>query len=104
MSSKKFSWKSLRTPRLGAILAGLACLAVLLPAGYFVGNWYQAELVKQERAKAAEALSARANALASAVDQRIALLQGLYAFTRTEWPDTTFDRPFQVYASDCVRW
>ena len=99
MSSKKFSWKSLRTPRLEAILAGLVCLAVLLPAGYFVGNWYQAELVKQERAKAAEALSARANALASAVDQRIALLQGLYAFTRTEWPDTAFDRPFQVYAS-----
>ncbi len=99
MSRLMVARNTLRTPHLGAILAGLACLALLLPASYFLGNWYQADLVRQERAKAAEELSAHANALASAVDQRLALLQGLYAFTRTEWPDTAFDRPFQVYAS-----
>jgi signal transduction histidine kinase len=99
MRRLKLAWDLLRTPGAGAILAGVICLALLLPAGYFLGNWYQADLIKQERAKTAEDLSARANALAAAVDQRIALLQGLYAFTRTEWPDTAFDRPFQVYAS-----
>jgi signal transduction histidine kinase len=99
MNRKRFTRNSLQSPRLGAILAGVICLALLLPAGYFLGNWYQTDLIKQERARVNEELSARANALASAVDQRIALLQGLYAFTRTEWPDAAFDRPFQVYAS-----
>jgi signal transduction histidine kinase len=92
-------WRSLRTPTGGALLGGLLACLILLPAWYWLGNWYQANLLQQERAKAAEEISARANALASAVGQRIALLQGLYAFTRTEWPDTVFDRPFEIYSS-----
>jgi signal transduction histidine kinase len=92
-------WKQLRTPRGKALLAMLASLLFLVPAWYFLTGWYQANLIQQERAKAAEQISAHANALTMAVDQRIALLQGLYAFTRTEWPDTTFDRPFEVYSA-----
>lgn len=95
----KSLWYRLRTPRGGAFLAVLFAFVVLLPIWYFLGNWYQANLIKQERAKAMEQISARANSLASAVDQRIALLQGLFAFTRTEWPDTQFDRPFEVYSA-----
>ena len=91
--------KWLRSPHGGAFLAVLLALSVLLPIWYFGGNWYQANLIQQERAKVAEQVSARANALASAVDQRIALLQGLYAFTRTEWPNTQFDRPFEIYSA-----
>jgi sensor domain CHASE-containing protein len=92
-------WKQFGAPQGSARLAVLLVLLVLLPAWYFLGNWYQANLIQQERAKAAEQISAHANALASAVDQRIALLQGLYAFTRTEWPDTAFDRPFEIYSA-----
>jgi signal transduction histidine kinase len=77
----------------------LLSLLVLLPAWYLLGNWYQSNLIQQERAKAAEQISARANALVLAVDQRIALLQGLYAFTRTEWPDTEFDLTFEIYSA-----
>jgi signal transduction histidine kinase len=80
-------------------LAVLLTLLVLLPIWYFLGSWYQANLIQQERAKAMEQVSARANGLAAAVDQRIALLQGLYAFTRTEWPDTGFDRTFEIYSA-----
>jgi signal transduction histidine kinase len=95
----KALWRQLRTPQGGSLLAVLLALLVLLPVWYILGKWYQANLIQQERAKAAEQISARAYGLASAVDQRIALLQGLYAFTRTEWPDTTFDRPFEVYSA-----
>ncbi len=91
--------KAFHTPRGGALLAALLTLLVLLPAWLWLGNWYRGSLIKQERAKVAEQISARANALTSAVNQRIALLQGLYAFTRTEWPDTHFDEPFEIYSS-----
>jgi sensor domain CHASE-containing protein len=95
----KSPWKPLHFPKGGALLGMLLSWLVLLPVWYFGGNWYQANLIQQERAKAAEQISARANALASAVQQRIALLQGLYAFTRTEWPDTQFDLPFEIYSA-----
>lgn len=95
----KSFWKQLHTPRAGAVLAGLLSLLVLLPIWYLLGNWYQKNLIQQERAKAAEQIAAHANALSAAVQERISLLQGLYAFTRTEWPDTTFDQPFENYSA-----
>ena len=91
--------KTLHSPRGGAILAGLLALLVLLPGWFWLVNWYQANLIQQARAKVTVEAAARANALTSAVNQRIALLQGLYAFTRTEWPDTQFDQPFEIYSS-----
>jgi signal transduction histidine kinase len=95
----KSPWKQIRTPQVGSLLAVLLTLLILLPIWFLLGNWYQDNLIQKERAKATEQISARANALASALDQRIALLLGLYAFTRTEWPDTNFDRPFEVYSA-----
>ena len=41
-----------------------------------------------------------ANSLVFSVNQRLALLQGLYAFTRTEWPGSDFDYPFEVFSSE----
>ncbi len=91
--------KQLHSSTAGALLATLLALLVLLPAWYFLVRWYQDNQIQQERAKAAEQISAHANALSLAVDQRIALLQGLYSFTRTEWPETNFDQPFEIYCS-----
>lgn len=91
--------RQLRSPQRGALFATMLSLLLLLPLWFWVQAWYQDGLIKQARAKAAVQIAARANALTSAVNQRIALLQGLYAFTRTEWPGTNFDQPFEVYSS-----
>jgi signal transduction histidine kinase len=84
----------------GARLGAVITLLLLLPPWFWLGNWYQASLVRQERADLNAQISARANSLVFAVNQRIALLQGLYAFTRTEWPGTGFDFSFEVFSSD----
>ncbi len=92
-------WEKIKTPQGGAFLTVLLSLAVLLPAWFLMVRWYQDDLIKQARAKAADQVSARANALTSAINQRIALLDGLYSFVRTEWPDAHFDGPFEVYSA-----
>jgi signal transduction histidine kinase len=95
----KSLWKQLHTSRGGALAALLLSLLILLPAWFWAGNWYRRDLIQQTRAKVTVEMAARANALTSAINQRIALLQGLYAFTRTEWPTTQFDQPFEIYSS-----
>lgn len=89
-----------KTPHGGARIGAALTLLLLLPLWLCLGNWYQTSLVQQERADASAQISARAKSLVFAVNQRIALLQGLYAFTRTEWPGTDFDFPFEVFSSD----
>ena len=88
------------SPQRKAPLAGLLALLILLPIWLWMGNWYKESLVRQERANVETQLSSLANSLVFAVNQRLALLQGLYAFTRTEWPGTDFDYPFEVFSSD----
>ena len=89
----------LRNPRWGALSWTLLSLLILLPGWVLLGNWFQQDLIQQSRAKVSAQINAGANALTSAINQRIALLQGLYAFTRTEWPDAQFDRPFEIYSA-----
>jgi len=57
-------------------------------------------MIRQERETVSAQASAIANSLVFSVNQRLALLQGLYAFTRTEWPSTDFDYPFEVFSSE----
>src|SRR5512140_5096 len=83
------------SPGMGALLAFL----VLFPLWLLLGSWYQSGLLRQERLDASAQVAARANTLVIAIDQRLALLQGLYAFTRTEWPGAGFDFPFEVFSS-----
>jgi signal transduction histidine kinase len=83
------------TSRRSALLA----LLVLFPLWLLLGNWYQSSLLGQERLAIGAQVAARANTLVIALNQRLALLQGLYAFTRTEWPGAGFDFPFEVFSS-----
>lgn len=83
-----------------AIFALVISLLILLPTWFWVGNWYKSSLDRQERANVNKQISSQAKSLVFAVNQRIALLEGLYAFTRTEWPGNDFDFPFEVFSSE----
>ena len=81
------------------LIAGIIFICLLVP-WLLLGNWYKASLIRQERAAVSPQASAMANSLAFSVNQRLALLQGLYAFTRTEWPSADFDYPLEVFSSE----
>ena len=83
-----------------ALPAALLTLLVLLPAWYWLVNGYKNSQVNLERANANEQIASQANSLIFAVNQRITLLEGLYAFTRTEWPGNDFDFSFEVFSSE----
>lgn len=87
--------RALGTPARIALLA----LLLLLVAWLLTGNWYKARLIQQARATTAGEVSARASALNAGIHQRIAYLQGLTSYARTEWPESGFDTQFRAYAS-----
>lgn len=75
-------------------------LLILIPIQFWLTDWYETYQIRQERAIVSEQLSSQANSLIFSINQRIALLDGLYAFTRTEWPGNDFDFPFEVFSSE----
>lgn len=78
-------------------------IALIVIVVFFI--WVEANaaygryLVGQSKKDISGELLARTSALTSTLNHRIALLEGLYAFTRTEWPDSSFDESFEVYSS-----
>ena len=72
------------TPRGGAIAAGLLSLAVFLPIWWWAGRWYEARLRADQQGQAAADLSPLANSLTTAVNRRLARLDGLKAFVEAE--------------------
>lgn len=90
----------IKNPHRSAIISLAISLLVLLPIWFWLGNWYSTSLVQKERTNVNEQISSQAKNLIFAINQRIALLEGLYAFTRTEWPGNDFDFPFEVFSSE----
>jgi len=64
---------------LGALLVSFALLWLWWQAG----RWYQTQLLTEQRASVAEDVALRGNTLSSAINRRLARLQGLYAFVQT---------------------
>lgn len=73
--------------RLGPALAAGLTLLLLLPAWWLTGSWYAGRLLADERAQVASRVSAHGVALTNALHQRLALLQGLQAFTEAHTPE-----------------
>jgi len=92
-------WEAARQPDGKALVAALLTLAVLLPVWWLADGWYGERLLAQERADAALETSLRANALSSAINRRLARLQGLYAFVQVELSEEDFAAQFERFAS-----
>ena len=103
MKARNSLWQGLRrtlqNPSVGATLAALLVLAVLLPAWWFASRWYQARLLAEARSRASGDISLRASALSAALNRRFSLLDGLYAFSQVVIQDENFGNNFETFAA-----
>ncbi len=87
-------------PRKNALFAAFSVLIALLVLWFFGGRWYQERLLLEQRAEAVSEVSARGSALSSAVNRRLARLQGLHAFIVSEGSAPDFEQKFEKFATD----
>ena len=67
-------------PRSRSLVIALFILTVMLPLWWLLGNWYEGRLLADRNARITGLLAIHANFLNSAIQQRLALLNGLKAF------------------------
>ncbi len=91
------SW--LQRPIVGALLATLLALAIMLPAWWLASRWYESRLLNEAQSRAADLVSLRASALSAALNRRISLLDGLYAFSQVVIQDENFGNNFELFAA-----
>jgi len=89
----------LQRPTVGALLATLLALAIMLPAWWLASRWYQSRLLNEAQSRAADLVSLRASALSAALNRRISLLDGLYAFSQVVIQDENFGNNFELFAA-----
>lgn len=68
-------------PRSRSLIITLIVLAIILPLWWQTGSWYREHLLEDRRTRITGRLAVHSNFLSTAVNQRIALLKGLKAFT-----------------------
>jgi len=91
--------EGLRNPAAGAWLAVLVALAVLLPAWWMAGRWYERRLIAERQSQAADEVALRAVALSAALNRRFSLLDGLNAFSQVVIQDENFGKSFETFAA-----
>ncbi len=91
--------RSWREPGRNAAFIALVVLVVLLLVWGLAGRWYEARLMKEQRAEARAETSLRGNALSLAINRRLSRLQGLHAFVQVESPETNFQALFEPFAN-----
>ena len=95
-----------RRPRTGAAFAASLSLTILLALWWQVGRWYQKQLLKEQRSEATIDVSLYSEAVSSAINRRLARLQGLHAFVQTELQEfDVLETPnilpkFETFAAD----
>jgi PAS domain S-box-containing protein len=82
-----------------ALTAGIS-LVTLLIAWWFAMRWYEARLLREERAEALAETSLRGNTLSLAINRRLARLQGLSAFVQVESLPQDLDARFDTFAQE----
>jgi signal transduction histidine kinase len=94
---------SLRTwvsPRRQGLATAAAVLALLLVIWLYAGHWYEERLLLEQRSEAVSEISAHGSALTSAINRRLARLQGLHAFAQTEGSEPDFGQKYERFAAD----
>jgi PAS domain S-box-containing protein len=76
--------ESLSNTYLGAGVAALLVLALLLPVWYRASRWYETQLIAERRSEMTETLSVTGNALSAGIIRRLARLEGLFAFVEAQ--------------------
>jgi signal transduction histidine kinase len=80
------------------VVAGLALLLLLAAWRQAVG-WYETQLLTEQRAEIVGEILVRGNALSSAVNRRLARLQGLHSFVETVGNEPEFAISFEKFAA-----
>jgi PAS domain S-box-containing protein len=83
--------------RQAALVSGLA-LVILLACWWAAAQWYRDRLVGDERARALAQVDSIGTALTTAVNQRIAALDGLAAFVRSDPSEAALAARFDIFA------
>jgi len=92
-----------RTSNRRALVSAGLVLAVMLLAWYQSTGWYRSQLLSEYKAQAALRASLRGNALALALEQRFALLNGLQTYVQLEGDTPDFEQAFQQMAAALCR-
>ena len=67
-------------PRRQFVIAALLALALLLPACWWTGLWFQERLIAEKRVQIAEILMVQSRALGTEINSRLAILKTLKTF------------------------
>ena len=89
----------LSSPSGSSLVKSGVALFLLLLVWWQVSEWYQVRLLAEGRSQAASDVSLRANALSAALNRRLALLDGLYAYALAEPSSQDFEKNFETFAS-----
>ena len=82
-----------------AIFGALLTLVLLLLLAWRIGQWYEAQLLSEQRAAVTVEASMRGNTVATTINRRLTRLQSLYSFVQTQGANPTFPALFETYAA-----
>jgi len=90
------------SPRKSAILSAVIILIASLLLWWRASQWYQAELLKEQRDRVAVEASLVGNALSLALNRPFARLRGLTAFVRSEATHPDFATKFETFSAELL--
>jgi PAS domain S-box-containing protein len=85
--------------RRALLTSAIIFVFLLMPLLWYSSLWYEDVLIKDRKAQDTIHLTTHGNALTTAVNERFALLDGLFAFTAVNPSDEVLKTDFDVFAS-----
>jgi PAS domain S-box-containing protein len=76
----------------------LVSLILLIVVWFFANQWYQGQLIAEQKSRASAVLSLTANTLSAELNRRLALLDGLYAYVIAEPTEQDMKEHYEAFA------